>query len=156
MVFEIHRLHNLGWKVRKIARKLRASGRRCNATLKIPNRERGKYPAAPSLIPIGTSSRSFLKKIPKSKPRWCFNGPKKRALIEKITILRNFLMDLREQQMFRTSYVRIESPPGKQMQADWGHFGSIRYGDTMRRLYALALTPYFHVKYFYWAFQSSW
>jgi transposase len=46
---------------------------------------------------------------------------------------------VRGQKKYRHAFIRFESPPGKQMQIDWGHFGSLRYEDTMRKLYALAV-----------------
>jgi transposase len=36
-------------------------------------------------------------------------------------------------------FIRFESAPGQQMQIDWGHFGTLAYGDTLRKLYALAV-----------------
>jgi len=35
--------------------------------------------------------------------------------------------------------LRFESLPGEQMQIDWGHFGSLLYAETKRKLYALAV-----------------
>ena len=57
----------------------------------------------------------------------------------KITIVRDYLLDLRGQQKHAVPFIRFESLPGKQIQIDWGHFGSLAYGDTMRKLYALAV-----------------
>jgi len=57
----------------------------------------------------------------------------------KITIVRDFLLKLRGQKIYRTPYIRFESPPAKQMQIDWGHFGHLQYGQTKRKLYALAV-----------------
>ncbi len=37
-------------------------------------------------------------------------------------------------------FIRFESSPGEQFQTDWGHFGSLPYGNTKRKLYALAVT----------------
>ena len=40
----------------------------------------------------------------------------------------------------RKAFIRIESPPGEQMQLDWGYFGTITYGNARRKLYAFAIT----------------
>ena len=57
----------------------------------------------------------------------------------KITIVRDYLRHLRGQRAHRSAFIRFESRPGEQMQIDWGHFGSLAYGDTFRKLYALAV-----------------
>jgi predicted DNA-binding protein (MmcQ/YjbR family) len=57
----------------------------------------------------------------------------------KITIVRDYLRQLRGKRKQRIAYARFESAPGEQMQVDWGHFGSLEYGDTRRKLYALVV-----------------
>ena len=61
----------------------------------------------------------------------------------KITIVRDYLRKVRGSRKKRIAYGRFESPPGKQMQVDWGHFGSLPYGDTRRKLYALVVIESF-------------
>src|SRR4030042_1303946 len=39
----------------------------------------------------------------------------------------------------KEALIRFEALPGEQFQVDWGHFGSIVYGDTQRKLYCLAV-----------------
>jgi hypothetical protein len=39
----------------------------------------------------------------------------------------------------RRAFIRFESAPGEQVQVDWGHFGSLPYGNTTRKLYCLAM-----------------
>jgi hypothetical protein len=39
----------------------------------------------------------------------------------------------------RQAYLRFESSAGEQIQIDWGHFGSLAYGQTRRKLYCLAV-----------------
>ena len=56
----------------------------------------------------------------------------------KITILRDYLYRKRRKKG-RKAFIRFESDPGHQCQIDWGHFGSIEYGNTKRRLYCLAV-----------------
>jgi len=57
----------------------------------------------------------------------------------KITILRDFLRGKRGGTKSKRPHIRFESEPGQQIQIDWGHFGTIQYGDTSRKLYALAV-----------------
>jgi len=51
----------------------------------------------------------------------------------KITIVRDLLLKLRDQRLNRTAYIRFESPPGKQVQVDWGHFGHANLHMTLTR-----------------------
>ena len=46
-------------------------------------------------------------------------------------------LDLRPQP--REAFFRLETLPGEQGQCDWGHFGSIRVGQTTRKLFALII-----------------
>ncbi|HIJ57472.1 MAG TPA: hypothetical protein HPQ03_15310 [Deltaproteobacteria bacterium] len=57
----------------------------------------------------------------------------------KITIVRDYLLKIRGSRKQRVPFIRFESQPAEQMQIDWGHFGSLTYGDTKRKLYALAV-----------------
>ena len=41
----------------------------------------------------------------------------------KITIVRDYLRQLRGKRKQRIAYTRFKSAPGEQMQVDWGHFG---------------------------------
>jgi transposase len=81
----------------------------------------------------------LLEEDPEVKAPVLLQRIEKEGFDGKITILRDYLRDLRGQQRFAIPFIRFESPPGKQMQIDWGHFGSLAYGDTMRKLYALAV-----------------
>ncbi len=57
----------------------------------------------------------------------------------KISILRDYLRKQRGKSKTRKSFIRFESLPGQQMQTDWGHFGTIQYGDHARKLSMLAV-----------------
>lgn len=52
-------------------------------------------------------------------------------------IIRDYLQRIRPKN--KQAFIRFESAPGKQMQIDWGHFGSLVYGGAKRKLYALAV-----------------
>ena len=67
-VFEIHRLHNLGWLVRKIARHLRVSRptvRKYIENPQLPQAKRGKR--ASKLDPYRDLIKEFLEKDPDVK-----------------------------------------------------------------------------------------
>lgn len=56
-----------------------------------------------------------------------------------ITIVRDFLRQLRGQRKTRQPFIRFETKPGEQIQIDWGHFPGISYDGYKRKLYALAV-----------------
>jgi transposase len=138
-VFEIHRLHNLGWKDRKIARKLRISRPTVRRYLQNPEPLKRKISRASKLDPYRGRIKELLEQDPEVKATVVLQRIEEQGFDGKITIVRDYLRGLRGQQKFAIPFIRFESAPGKQMQVDWGHFGSLAYGDTLRRLYALAV-----------------
>jgi transposase len=138
-IFEIHRLHHLNWAVRKIARTLRITRKTvtrhlnpdkgCTKRLQRP----GKMDAYDQLI------RQFLQEDPEVKAPVVRQRLMERGFTGGITIVRQYLHRLRGPCKSRTPFVRFESMPAEQVQIDWGHFGSILYGTTQRKLYALAV-----------------
>lgn len=54
----------------------------------------------------------------------------------------------------RRAFIRFETAPGEQCQVDWGHFGTIEYGTTARKLYCLAVTEG-HSRMLYLEFSHS-
>jgi transposase len=56
-----------------------------------------------------------------------------------ITIVREYLRERRATSKTTPPFIRFESPPGRQCQVDWGHFGAIAYGNTTRKLYCLGV-----------------
>jgi transposase len=56
-----------------------------------------------------------------------------------LTIVRDFLRQLRGRRKNRQPFIRFETKPGEQIQVDWGHFPGISYGGCKRKLYALAV-----------------
>lgn len=139
-VFEIHRLHNLGWLVRKIARYLRVSRPTVKKYIENPQLPKAKRAKkASKLDPYRDLIKEFLEKDPDVKAPVVLQRLRDNGFEGKITIVRDYLQKVRGQKKYRQAFIRFESPPGKQMQIDWGHFGSLPYEDTMRKLYALAV-----------------
>lgn len=139
-VFEIHRLHHLGWSERKIARSLRLSRPTVKKYIATPEPVRGKKRIRSSkLNPYQDRIKAFLDQDPDVKATVVLQRIQKDGFDGKITIVRDYLRKLRGRRTLRTPFIRFESPPGKQLQIDWGHFGSLRYKDTVRKLYALAV-----------------
>jgi transposase len=139
-IFEIHRLDNLGWSERRIARELRVGRTTVKKYLENPEPGRAKkIPRASKLDPYRDLIDQLLEHDPLAKAPVILQRLQQNGFDGKITILRDYLQKLRGQMKYKEPFIRFESPPGKQMQIDWGHFGSLTYGDTKRKLYALAV-----------------
>ena len=138
-LFEIHRLHHLNWSVRKIARTLRISRKTVMRHLD-PDRVCRKRQSRPGKLDAYREwIRQFLEQDPEVKAPVVRQRLMERGFTGGITIVRGYLHELRGVSKARTPFVRFESMPGEQFQIDWGHFGSILYGTTRRKLYALAV-----------------
>lgn len=140
-IFEIHRLKHLGWSERKIARHLRID----RGSVK-------KYVITPEVVQKRTNRTSKLDPYRDQikvllDEDLTVSAPVVLQQLEgftgKITIVRDYLRQLRGKRKQRIAYARFESAPGEQMQVDWGHFGSLEYGDTRRKLYALVVIEAF-------------
>ncbi|MBW2470687.1 MAG: IS21 family transposase [Deltaproteobacteria bacterium] len=138
-VFEIHRLHHLGFKERKIARTLRISRPTVRRYLKNPQPQKPKISRRSKLDPYQERIQQLLEKDPEVKAPVVLQRLQQEGFDGKITILRDCLRRLRGRQRQPTPFIRFESKPGQQMQIDWGHFGVLAYKESMRKLYALAV-----------------
>lgn len=139
-IFEIHRLNDLCWTERKIARHLRISRPSVNKYLLNPDQAPVKRAQrASKLDPYRDLIKQFVEQDPQVKTPVVLQRIQDKGFDGKITILRDYLQKLRGPQSSPTPFIRFESDPGKQMQIDWGHFGHLQYQDTKRKLYALAV-----------------
>jgi len=140
IIFEITRLKTLGWSERKIARHLRIDRTTVKKYLQNPNRMFKKPPKRRSkLDPYLHLIDQWLDQDPEVKATVVLQKLHKKGFNGRITIVRDLLRKVRGPQKKRQAYIRFESEPGEQMQIDWGHFGSLPYGNTNRKLYALAV-----------------
>ena len=138
-IFEIHRLNDLGWSERKIARYLGISRPSVNKYLINPDLTPTKRaPRSSKLDAYRDLIKQFVEADPQLKAPVVLQRLKDNGFDGKITIVRDYLQKLKGSQSQRQAFIRFESPPGQQMQIDWGHFGTLCYGDTKRKLYALA------------------
>lgn len=140
IIFEIHRLKNLGYSNRKIAKEL-GTGR---DTVK-------KYLGNPVIGAVKRSTKKskldpyrdlidqYLESDPLVKAPVVHQRITEKGFDGKITIVRDYLRRTRGKVKNRQAFIRFESEPGKQMQIDWGHFQSLPYGKTQRKLYAMAV-----------------
>jgi transposase len=138
-VFEIHQLKSQGDSVRSIARKLKVNRETVIKYLENPEKVMVKRRRSSKLKPYHDLIDELLTEDPKVKATVILQRISAVGFDGEITILRDYLIKKRGQAKYRQAFIRFESEPGKQMQIDWGHFDSLTYGDSKRKLYALAV-----------------
>jgi transposase len=139
MVFEIHRLKNLGLSIRQISVTLNLDRGTVSKYLKYPDTTGKNRPGRPSkLDPFRDIIKDAVKLYPKVKAPVVLKLIREKGFEGEITIVREYLRHLRGVRQ-KQAFIRFESLPGQQMQVDWGHFGSLTYGDSSRKLYALVV-----------------
>lgn len=138
-IFEIHRLANERLSVRKIAKSLVVSRKTVVKYLKDPNPKRPRVVRASKLDPFKDEIGRMLDIAPKASAVVIGQRIAELGYDGGVGIVKNYLRKLRGTWKKKRAFIRFESAPGEQCQIDWGHFGSIAYGNTKRRLYCLAI-----------------
>lgn len=138
-VFHIHRLHNEGLSKKKIAATLHIDRKTVRKFLNDPDPKRPPIKRASKLDPFKAQIDKFLAIDPMASATVILQRITSRGYDGGITILKDYLRTLRGNFKKKEPFIRFESLPGEQCQMDWGHFGSIAYGDTNRKLYCLAI-----------------
>jgi transposase len=139
-IFEIHRLANEGFSQRRIARELRVGRKTVKKYLENPEQTfPQKSPRPSKLDPYQDMIGQFLEQDPQVHATVLLQRLQTAGFDGKIGIVRDYLHEKRGRSNHPKAFVRFESPPGHQFQIDWGHFGSIQYGNTRRRLYCMAV-----------------
>lgn len=140
IVFDIHRLKDEGHSVRAIAKTLGIGRNTVTRYLKDPDRTMApRIKTASKLDPYKEQIDAFLEKDASVSAMVILRKIQLLGYEGQITILRDYLRKQRGQQKVRQAFIRFESKPGRQMQIDWGHFGTINYSGTNRKLYALVV-----------------
>jgi transposase len=138
-IFEIHRLHHEGQSVREIAGRLAISRDSVSRYLAEPTRKKPAVKRPSKLDSFKPEILRLLETDPKANSevirqrllRFGFDGGN--------TILKDYLRTVRPSKRPKQAFIRFESAPGEQIQVDWGHFGSLPYGKTARKLYCMAM-----------------
>jgi len=140
-VFEIHRLKDAGYSARNIARQMGIGRETVKKYLENPE---GAVVPRQQRVSKLDDHRVLIDKLieeyPLIKAPVVLQRLQKQGFDGRITIVRDYLRKQRERsQKSKEPFIRFESAPGRQMQIDWGHFDSLSYGMTKRKLYALAV-----------------
>jgi transposase len=138
-VFEIHRLANEGLSARKISRTLRLNRKTVSKYLENPNPEKPTLVRASKLDPFKEQIATLLETDPRASAAVIHQRIASSGFEGGITILKDHLREVRPSSQKKRAFIRFESAPGQQMQVDWGHFGSLSYENTKRKLYCLAV-----------------
>lgn len=137
LVFEIHRLSHEGYKIRKIARALKLSRDSVKKYLNNPSPPRPLVVRTSKLDPFREEIQRLLEQDPSVSGAVLLQRLRPQGYTGGRSILGEYLQQVRPKK--KRAYIRFESPPGEQFQIDWGHFGSLVYGKTPRKLYCLAV-----------------
>ncbi len=139
IVFEIHRLKDMEFSIRQIATTLNLDRGTVSKYLKHPEINDKQRPGRVSkLDPFKEIIKESVQQYPKVKAPVILKIIQEKGFDGEITIVRDYLRQLRGEPQ-KQAFIRFESQPGQQMQVDWGHFGSLTYGNSSRKLYALAV-----------------
>lgn len=138
-IFEIHRLAHNGFSVRKIAATLGLSRQSVQKYLDDPTAQAIRPQRASKLDPYKDDIARMLEDDPKASAAVICQRLQERGFEGGATIVRDYLSRVRPDVQTKMAFIRFESDPGVQCQIDWGHFGSLPYGHTQRKLYCLAV-----------------
>ena len=141
-VFDIHRLKDIGLKNVQIAADLGVSVDSVRHYLNYPDRKPAGRRRTSKLDPYKADIDSILDEHADVPATVILRMIRKKGYDGGATIMREYIRD-KAKSCARKAFMRFESPPGKQMQIDWGYFGAIAYGNAKRKLYAFAITESF-------------
>jgi len=154
-IFEIHRLHGQGYSIRAIARELRIDRQTVAKYITQPDiTAKKRNPKSSKLDPYRDRINQMLEKRPDVKAPVVLQRIREQGFDGNITIVRDYLRQLRGESSHRQPFIRYESEPGEQMQIDWAHFPSIVYESVARKLYMLAVIES-HSRRFFLSFSHS-
>jgi transposase len=83
--------------------------------------------------------KDTLKEYPKLNATRLFHMVRERGYPGKVDHFRDIVARYRQRPKMEAR-LRVRTIPGEQAQADWGHFGKIKFGNAERKLYGFVLT----------------
>ena len=155
IIFEIHRLKDMQFSVRQIAKTLNLDRGTVARHIKHPDISRKPRRGRPSkLDPFREFIKEMVAQYPKVNAPVVLRQIQDKGFDGEITIVRKYLKVLKYNIGKKQAFIRFESQPGQQIQIDWGHFGSLVYEGSSRKLYALAVIES-HSRMLYVSFTHS-
>ena len=138
-IFEIQRLKNIGISAIETAERLNLDIKTISRYRKNPVRSHMRKEMPKKLDPYRAHIKELFNEFPRIKAPVVLRQIEDKGFDGEITVVRAYLRELRRTSIYKEPFIRFESDPGEQMQVDWGHFNSLEYGTTKRKLYALAV-----------------
>jgi len=139
-IFEIHRLKDMQFSIRQIAKTLNLDRGTVARYIKHPDITYKPRRGRPSkLDPFREFIQEMVAQYPKVNAPVILRQIQDKGFDGEITIVRKYLKVLKYNIGRKQAFIRFESQPGQQIQIDWGHFGSLVYNGSSRKLYALAV-----------------
>lgn len=138
-VLEVLQLKEQGFSIRSIARQLQLDRGTVAKYLADDTPKPARARKTSKLDPYRALIAEMVDSCPDIKAPVVLQRIREKGFSGEITIVRDLLRHLRGQRSLRQPFIRFESAPGEQIQIDWGHFASLTYGDSSRKLYALAV-----------------
>ena len=119
-IFEIHRLNNLNWSVRKIACTLRIDRETVKKYIEDPDQSRkDRAKRGSKLDPYQDLIEKWLEKDRHVKAPVVLQRLYQHGFDGKITIVRDYLLRIRGPQRQRVPFIRFESLPAEQRQVEY-------------------------------------
>ncbi len=154
-LFEIYRLKDMQFSIRQIAKTLNLDRGTVARYIKRPDITSKPRLGRPSKIdPFREDIKEMVERYPKVKAPVVLRKINEKGFAGEITIVRDYLRILKRDTFSKQAFIRFESQPGQQIQIDWGHFGSLDYEGSSRKLYALAVIES-HSRMLYVSFTHS-
>lgn len=152
-ILEILQLREQGFSIRSIARQLQLDRETVTKYLADDKPAQAKRAVKTSkLDPYRELISEMVAGSPEVKAPVVLQRIREKGFTGELTIVRGLLRQLRGQLSQRQPFIRFESEAGEQVQIDWGHFAGLSYGDSRRKLYALAVVEgYSRMLYVYFS-----
>ncbi len=134
---EIHRLYQgEHWSVQKIARHLHLTRKTIRKYLQSPVQTPARRRRTTKIDPFKSTIAGLLEQDPSASSVVILQRLRPLGYEGGITLLRNYVRQLRGLVLPRRAFVRMEPAPAERFEVDWGHFGALDYSGDMRKLYA--------------------
>ena len=139
-VLELMAMKEQGFSIRSIARQLQLNRETVTRYLADERPSQNARPVRKSkLDPYREIIDEIVSSCPDVKAPVVLQRLREKGFDGQISIVRDHLRHLRGRLKSREPFIRFETQPGEQIQIDWGHFPSLRYGNYRRKLYALCV-----------------